>query len=211
MIWGVAKRLCRGGGAVFFLCCYDLNTDKFTYHTHPIYHLCRRFVPIFYQSPPSLFLILQLFFSLYRPSPSPTDFILHLPLVFNGISSKAFLSRCTFSTLSQGENVVVPLITDSLEWTLSSPPPLHQFTEPPLIVECEHLALQPGAEVEEILEAQGETVTDVVGREGWALNDPKLYEGLIPQNCEWTEFVDERTGEWVRLDEFGQRIVEAKK
>ncbi|KAL7444356.1 hypothetical protein ACHAXH_009956 [Discostella pseudostelligera] len=129
----------------------------------------------------------------------------------NGVSSKATLSRCTFATFSQGENVVVPLITDSLEWTLSSPPPLHQFTEPPLIVECEHLALRPGAEVEEILEAQGETVTDVVGREGWALNDPKLYEGLIPQNCEWTEFVDEKTGEWVRLDEFGQRVVETKK
>jgi hypothetical protein len=37
-------------------------------------------------------------------------------------------------------------------------------------------------------------------------NDPKLYEGLIPQNVEWTEFIDEKTGEWVYLDEFGQRV-----
>eukprot|EP01083_Nonionella_stella_P101930 289550_1 len=111
-----------------------------------------------------------------------------------------------FAALAEGENVIVPLVTDSLEWTLSSPPPLHQFTEPPLIVECEHLALQPGAEVEEILEAQGETVTDIVGKEGWVANDPKLYEGLIPQNVEWTEFVDEKTGEWVYLDEYGNRV-----
>ncbi|KAL3810899.1 hypothetical protein ACHAXA_008749 [Cyclostephanos tholiformis] len=114
------------------------------------------------------------------------------------------------ATLPAGENVVVPLITDSLEWTLSSPPPLHQFTEPPLIVECEHLALKPGAEVEEVLESQGEVITDIVGKEGWVANDPKLYEGLIPQNCEWTEFVDEKTGEWVYLDEFGQRVDKSK-
>ena len=37
-------------------------------------------------------------------------------------------------------------------------------------------------------------------------NDPKLYEGLIPQNCEWTEFIDEKTGEFVYLDEFGNRV-----
>ncbi|KAL3805515.1 hypothetical protein ACHAW5_011186 [Stephanodiscus triporus] len=118
--------------------------------------------------------------------------------------------RALATALPPGENVVVPLITDSLEWTLSSPPPLHQFTEPPLIVECEHLALRPGAEVEEVLELQGETITDIVGKEGWVANDPKLYEGLIPQNCEWTEFVDEKTGEWVYLDEYGQRVDKAK-
>ena len=74
------------------------------------------------------------------------------------------------------------------------------------MVECEHLALQPGAEVEEVLEAQGEAITDIVGKEGWVANDPTLYEGLIPQNIEWTEFIDEKTGEWVYLDEFGQRV-----
>jgi hypothetical protein len=126
-------------------------------------------------------------------------------------ATKRAAFRAAFSTaLPPGENVVVPLITDSLEWTLSSPPPLHQFTEPPLIVECEHLSLSPGAEVEEILELQGETITDIVGKEGWVANDPKLYEGLIPQNCEWTEFVDEKTGEWVYLDEYGQRVEKAK-
>lgn len=116
-----------------------------------------------------------------------------------------FLVRA-FSALSEGENVVVPLITDSLEWTLSSPPPLHQFEEPPLIVEVEHLDLKPGAEVEAMLEEQGETITDIVGKESWVDNDPALYEGLIPQNEEWTEFVDEKTGEWVYMDEFGNRV-----
>ena len=80
---------------------------------------------------------------------------------FSIVAKKTILR--SFATLPPGENVVVPLITDSLEWTLSSPPPLHQFTEPPLIVECEHLALIPGAEVEEVLESQGETITDIVG------------------------------------------------
>ena len=85
-------------------------------------------------------------------------------------------------------------------------PPLHQFEEPPLIVEIEHLDLKPGMEVEEVLEGQGETVTDVVGKESWAQNDPALYEGLMPQNKEWTEFVDVKTEEWVYMDEFGNRI-----
>ena len=112
----------------------------------------------------------------------------------------------TFSALSEGENVVVPLVTDSLEWTLSSPPPLHQFEEPPLIVEVEHLDLKPGVEVEQALESQGETITDIIGKEQWVDNDPALYEGLIPQNEYWTEFVDAKTGEWVYMDEFGNRI-----
>lgn len=119
------------------------------------------------------------------------------------------LACSRFSTLNvkEGPNVIIPLITDSLEWTLSSPPPLHQFDEPPLIVEVEHLALKPGAEVEQILEAQGQKITDIIGKEAWAEdNDPSLYEGLIPQNEEWTEFIDEKTGEWVYMDEYGKRI-----
>lgn len=107
---------------------------------------------------------------------------------------------------TKGDNVIVPLVTDSLEWTLSSPPPLHQFEEPPLIVECEHLDCRPGAEVEDVLEAQGEKITDIVGKEAWVDNDPALYDGLIPQNEQWTEFVDEKTGEWVYMDEYGQRV-----
>ena len=61
-------------------------------------------------------------------------------------------------------------------------------------------------EVETLLAEQGEEVTDVVGKEAWVLNDPALYKGLIPQNREWTEFIDEKSGEWVYLDEYGQRV-----
>jgi hypothetical protein len=68
------------------------------------------------------------------------------------------------------------------------------------------LDLSPGAEVETVLEAQGHTITDIIGKEAWVDNDPALYDGLIPQNAEWTEFVDEKTGEWVYMDEFGQRV-----
>jgi len=116
------------------------------------------------------------------------------------------VARAFSADMSPGENVVVPLIAQTLEFTLSSPPPLHQFTEPPLVVETDHLDLYPGKEVEEILAAQGHEVTDIVGKEKWTLNDPSKYEGLIPQNVEWTEFVDEKTGEWVYLDEFGDRV-----
>jgi hypothetical protein len=108
--------------------------------------------------------------------------------------------------LQPGENVIVPLIANSLEWTLSSPPPLHQFNESPLIVETEHLNLQPGKEAEEVLAEQGHEVTDIIGKEKWLRNDPKKYEGLIPQNEAWTEFVDEKTGEWVYLNEYGDRV-----
>merc|ERR1719354_401198 len=85
---------------------------------------------------------------------------------------------------TKGDNVIVPLVTDSLEWTLSSPPPLHQSEEPPLIVEVEHLDCKPDAEVEDVLEAQGEKITDIIGKEAWIDNDPALYDGLIPQNEE---------------------------
>ena len=104
---------------------------------------------------------------------------------------------------------IVPLIANSLEFTLSSPPPLHQFEEPQLIVETSHLDTFPGKEVEEVLAAQGHEVTEIVGKEKWVLNDPALYEGLIPQNSEWTEFVDEKTGEWVYLDKYGNRVEKA--
>ena len=108
--------------------------------------------------------------------------------------------------MSSGENVIVPLIANSLEFTLSSPPPLHQYQESPLIVETEHLDLNPGMEAEDVLAAQGHQVTDIIGKEKWLKNDPEKYEGLVPQNEEWTEFVDEKTGEWVYLDEYGNRV-----
>ena len=115
-------------------------------------------------------------------------------------------TRALSSVDSEGHNVVVPLIANSLEFTLSSPPPLHQFIESPIVVETEHLTLYPGKEAEEVLAMQGHEVTDIVGKEMWIQNDPEKYEGLIPQNSEWTEFVDEKTGEWVYLDEFGDRV-----
>jgi hypothetical protein len=113
-----------------------------------------------------------------------------------------------FSTteMSPGDNVIVPLIANSLEFTLSAPPPIHQYTESPLIVETDHLTLYPGKEAEEVLKMQGHEVTDIIGKEKWLQNDPEKYEGLIPQNAEWTEFVDEKTGEWVYLDEYGNRV-----
>ena len=73
-------------------------------------------------------------------------------------------------------------------------------------METEHLELFPGKECEEVLALQGHEVTDVVGKELWAQNDAEKYEGLIPQNPEWTEFVDEKTGEWVYLDEYGNKV-----
>ncbi|KAI9917316.1 hypothetical protein PsorP6_013055 [Peronosclerospora sorghi] len=32
-------------------------------------------------------------------------------------------------------DVVIPEVHQTLEWCLSSPPPLHQFDEPPLVIE----------------------------------------------------------------------------
>lgn len=33
------------------------------------------------------------------------------------------------------EEIVKVVLADSLEWALSSPPPIHQFDEPPIVVE----------------------------------------------------------------------------
>ncbi|CAB9512971.1 expressed unknown protein [Seminavis robusta] len=127
--------------------------------------------------------------------------------VVRSVATRSISSTAVrMADMTPGENVVIPLIANSLEFTLSSPPPLHQFQEPPLIVETEHLELFPGKECEEILAEQGHQVTDIVGKETWAQNDAAKYEGLIPQNEEWTEFVDEKTGEWVYLDEFGDKV-----
>lgn len=157
----------------------------------------------------SLKIVSHAFYSylLFWKSDLPCDALLRRVIYCSALVSaaRAFSS----ADLSSGENVVVPLIANSLEWALSSPPPLHQFTEPPLVVETDHLDLSPGQEVEEVLAAQGHEVTDIIGKEKWVLNDPAVYEGLIPQNADWTEFVDEKTGEWVYLDEYGNKVEKA--
>eukprot|EP01041_Mallomonas_annulata_P012492 gene12492-26299_t len=43
------------------------------------------------------------------------------------------------ATPSSGDDVVIPEIVNSLEWTLETPLSVHQFDEPPIIVEIEHL------------------------------------------------------------------------
>jgi len=40
---------------------------------------------------------------------------------------------------AQSSDVVVPDTVDTLEWVLDSPPTLHQFEEPPIVVEIAHL------------------------------------------------------------------------
>ena len=51
--------------------------------------------------------------------------------------------RPTPRFLATDAEVVVPDVVDTLEWTLTSPPPLHQFEEPPIIVEIAHLDALP--------------------------------------------------------------------
>ncbi len=41
--------------------------------------------------------------------------------------------------MSSAKDVVIPELVDTLEWVLESPPNVHQFDEPPLVVEVEHL------------------------------------------------------------------------
>jgi hypothetical protein len=36
-------------------------------------------------------------------------------------------------------DVVIPELVDTLEWVIESPPNVHQFDEPPLVIEVEHL------------------------------------------------------------------------
>ena len=45
-----------------------------------------------------------------------------------------------FSTAEVADaQVVTPPTVDTLEWELDSPPTLHQFEEPPIVVEIAHL------------------------------------------------------------------------
>ena len=51
----------------------------------------------------------------------------------------AFRSFGAAAAATGSDDVVVPTLVDSLEWVLDSPPNVHQFDEPPIIVEIEHL------------------------------------------------------------------------
>lgn len=48
-----------------------------------------------------------------------------------------FIRSCLSSRRSPDDHLlqVVPELVETLEWVLDSPPPLHQFEEPPIIVE----------------------------------------------------------------------------
>lgn len=41
----------------------------------------------------------------------------------------------THSTPTEDPDVVIPEVHQTLEWCLSSPPPIHQFEEAPLVIE----------------------------------------------------------------------------
>lgn len=45
------------------------------------------------------------------------------------------LQQQRFFSAKEDEEIVKVVLADSLEWALSSPPPIHQFDEPPIVVE----------------------------------------------------------------------------
>uniref|UniRef100_A0A7S0GIJ8 Uncharacterized protein n=1 Tax=Proboscia inermis TaxID=420281 RepID=A0A7S0GIJ8_9STRA len=109
-------------------------------------------------------------------------------------STPTFAARSFATEGAKSPTVVVPIIVDSLEWTLSSPPPLHQFDEPPLMVETDHLLnVNPGVDVEETLKAQGETVTEIEGAEAWAMEEytPEKFEAWVKEQDDKFEAAQE--------------------
>mmetsp|Transcript_41416 Transcript_41416/g.49689 ORF Transcript_41416/g.49689 Transcript_41416/m.49689 type:complete len:141 (+) Transcript_41416:53-475(+) len=109
-------------------------------------------------------------------------------------STPTLAARSFATEGAKSPTVVVPIIVDSLEWTLSSPPPLHQFDEPPLMVETDHLLnVNPGVDVEETLKAQGETVTEIEGAEAWAMEEytPEKFEAWVKEQDDKFEAAQE--------------------
>ena len=55
------------------------------------------------------------------------------------VSSSSSLSIRNFGAKASSSDVVIPDLVNTLEWVLDSPPNVHQFDEPPIVVEIEHL------------------------------------------------------------------------
>jgi len=52
---------------------------------------------------------------------------------------RSFGASAIATPVDSSSDVVIPELVDTLEWVLDSPPNVHQFEEPPIIVEVEHL------------------------------------------------------------------------
>ncbi len=52
--------------------------------------------------------------------------------MLRSFAAPAATSAAAATPSTQGDNVVVPHLVDTLEWVLDSPPPIHQFDEPPV-------------------------------------------------------------------------------
>jgi len=52
---------------------------------------------------------------------------------------RSFGASAIATPVASSSDVVIPELVDTLEWVLDSPPNVHQFEEPPIIVEVEHL------------------------------------------------------------------------
>lgn len=63
------------------------------------------------------------------------------PLLANAVPTPSVLRPAsarfasTAAPASSDDDVVIPEVHQTLEWCLSTPPPVHQFEEPPLVIE----------------------------------------------------------------------------
>eukprot|EP01032_Pedospumella_encystans_P013672 gene13672-15725_t len=60
-----------------------------------------------------------------------------IPAVVRSVAPKAV--RPFSHAAAPSADVVIPELVSTLEWVLDSPPNVHQFDEPPIVVEIEHL------------------------------------------------------------------------
>lgn len=57
------------------------------------------------------------------------------PSVLRPAGARFSSSDIDYPTVSSDPEVVIPELHQTLEWCLSSPAPVHQFEEPPLVIE----------------------------------------------------------------------------